>query len=364
MLLVVMLGLVRGAAAQQALPPASAARTSAIVEVPPPPPGAAAPAEAKPDHPAEPSAEHGEAHHAPECDFSTGEHSEEGRFFFDAEYLLLQPHRRGLDIAINDPINNGLPAGNIESVFPETDSGVRAGAGWNLCEHGWAVAAHYTYFYSASVRTVAAAPTGTLYATTTHPGVVDMVSSAFGDYRLKYQLFDLELGKNVEIGDDCVLWLSAGGRYAWIDQAFNVNYNGESAFADQVRSPINFDGGGIRVGGEGRWEIAHGFGIYASGYGSLLTGTFRTSLFESQNAGAAQITNISEKFRKVVPVAELGIGLTWHWENVHARIGYEMADWFGMVDSPDIVHDFSNKLSHRVSDLSLEGLAIRLAVGF
>jgi hypothetical protein len=255
-------------------------------------------------------------------------------------------------------------AGVIQSVVPESDTGVRAGGGYRIGDHGWAVAAYYTYFYNATVQNVADGPGGTLYATMTHPGIVDAVDTAVGDFRLKYQLCDVELGKNVELGEDCTLWLSAGCRFAWINQAFNVSYDGQTAFQDHVSSPIDFEGGGIRIGGEGRWAIIHGFGLYARCYGSLLTGEFRTSLIETQNAGAAVITNLSENFRKEVPVAEMGVGLTWHWENVHAQVGYEMTDWIGLVDSPDIVHDFSNKLSHRVGDLSLDGLAVRLAVGY
>jgi hypothetical protein len=360
MLLVITLGLVRVAAAQEAIPPIGSARTLPGAEAAP-----AAPGEAKAEHATEHAPEHTEMlDHTGECDFCTDEHGEEGRFFFDAEYLLWTPHRRNLDFAINDPINNGLIAGPVESVFPQTDSGVRTGGGWRIGDHGWAVAAYYTYFYSASVRTVGDVPGGTLYSTLSHPGLVDMVDTAVGDYRLKYQVADIEVGKNIAIGEDGSLWVSAGGRYAWINQALNASYDGQTAFVDRVSSPIDFEGYGIRVGGEARWNIEHGFGLYARAYGSLMSGYFRTSLTETNNAGAAQLTNIEDDFRKIVPVAELGVGLTWHWENVHALVGYEMTDWVNLVDSPDIVHDFSNKLSHRVSDLSLEGLTVRLSVGY
>ena len=92
----------------------------------------------------------------------------------------------------------------------------------------------------------------------------------------------------------------------------------------------------------------------------MLAGDFHTSLYEANGAGAAIITDVFDRFRKVVPVAELGMGAVYQREHIRARLGYYITNWFGLVDSPDIVHDFSNKLSHRVSDLSLDGLLIQL----
>lgn len=340
------LGLACPAAAQESLPPAGAAKAVAAPEPAP------------------------EAFH-PNIDLTTAPIGgcpvpgcqESGRFFFQADYLLMQPRRRALDFAISDPNRNGLAEGNVESVQWESDSGVRAGGGYRLGS-GWEVGTYYTYFYSATQRTVNAPANGTLYATLTHPGFVDAVDSATGTSSFKYQLFDLEFGRHVDVSDNTSVYLSAGGRYAWIDQALNATYNGQSAFQDRVSTPINFDGGGIRVGAEGDWKMAYGFGLYANAHGSLLMGTFRTRLTEANNAGAAVISNVSERFEKMVPVAELGLGVSYQNENFRARIGYEMSNWFGLVDSPDFVHDFTNKLSHRVGDLSLDGLTVRLEVGF
>jgi hypothetical protein len=41
-----------------------------------------------------------------------------------------------------------------------------------------------------------------------------------------------------------------------------------------------------------------------------------------------------------------------------------MANWFGMVDSPDFVSDVTNKLSYRTGDLSLEGLRVVLQIDY
>src|SRR5262249_51529843 len=131
-----------------------------------------------------------------------------------------------------------------------------------------------------------------------------------------------------------------------------------------VSSPVRFNGAGLRVGAEGQWTLGRGLALYANAHGSLLTGDFRTSLLETANAGAFVITDVTDRFRKVIPVTELGLGLAWHNESLHVRVGYEITNWIGMVDSPDFVHDFTNKLSRRVSDLSLDGLSAQVGVDF
>jgi hypothetical protein len=378
----VTLGVVRGAAAQDTMaPPASGYKTAAAVDPPPGAPAAlpaaapmpaAAPAptaahapERKEGHEAKDA--HKEEHHEAHEEEHEHEHEcecEEGKWFFSADYLLMQPRRRALDFAISDPNRDGRPQGIVESVFPDADSGVRVGGGYKVGEHGWELGTYYTYFYSAAQRTVTAPPGGTLYATLTHPGFVDAVDTAVGKTSFKYQIFDAEFGKHLEAGEDCAIYLSAGFRYAWIDQALDANYDGQSAFLSRVRSPISFDGPGLRAGADGEWKINHHVGVYANAHGSLISGEFRSRLTETNNAGAAVITQISERFRKVVPEADLGLGLAFHWERFQARLGYEITNWFGMVDSPDFIHDFTNKLGHRTGDLSLDGLRLQLLVDF
>ena len=46
------------------------------------------------------------------------------------------------------------------------------------------------------------------------------------------------------------------------------------------------------------------------------------------------------------------------------RLGYYITNWFGLVDSPDIVHDFSSKLSHRVSGFQFYGLLLQFLFAY
>lgn len=283
-----------------------------------------------------------------------------GSIFIDGEYLLMQPRRRALDYVIVSGSGDGTPQGPINNLGLETASGIRIGGGYQTPNGQWQIGGYYTYLHSHSEDISGAPAGGVLYATLTHPGFISLVSNAAADTNLNYQIFDLEVARRLATNDNSVVRIFGGPRFAWIDQNFSAFYNGISANQAVVNSPETFFGAGLRVGADGEWMLVRGLGFYGRAAGSLLSGNFTTTLQETNNAGVTVLTNVSENFNKVVPVAELGMGLCVERGSVRARIGYEMVNWFGLVDSPDIVHDFSNKLSHRYSDLGLQGLVLRV----
>lgn len=276
-------------------------------------------------------------------------------FFTRAEYLLLTPRRGALDFAVLGP-NQGNPAvGSVGSLDWKANSGIRVGGGIRLSPEGWELGATYTYFHTSADGTLAAPPGGSLIATRTNPDDVNAVNSAVAGSSFNYQLLDLDVGRRFQTSSSFSGYLGGGGRVASIDQSFNAFYNGQTAARAAVSNPINFNGGGLRFGGEGQWNMLGGFGVFGRAFGSMLVGNNQTSQTETNNAGATLVTALSDQFRKVIPVAELGLGLSWQGQNVRARLGYEIANWFNLVDTPD----FSNgKYSRRASDLSLDGLSI------
>jgi hypothetical protein len=288
-----------------------------------------------------------------------------GGLFVSGEYLLMKPRRRALDFAIVDPIDNGVPEGSIESINWDWSSGLRVGGGYRAPGSSWEVGVFYTYLHSSDHRTLEAPDGGALYATLTHPGAIEQVAVAAGSSSLNYNVIDLEVGRHFCLGDCFEARLFGGGRAAWIDQRLHVLYDGIDANLAEVTSPIDFDGGGLRAGGEGWWKLGGGFGLFARAAGSLLVGNFRTHLTETNAAGATVIVNVSDRFEKVVPVAELGAGVAWQSQHVRLSAGYEIVNWFNLVDSPDFVDDVhQGKLGRRTGNLSLDGVTVRAEVGF
>jgi hypothetical protein len=312
--------------------------------------------------PAGPPAEHLGAPAAPEED-ALSFHG----LYFTGDYLLLRPRRDALDYAVNSPNVTQTPGGTVESANWNTESGFRFGAGVRIPGQDWNFGVTWTNISSHDNTAQAAPAGGALYATLTRAGSYDQVDTATAATNFDYNVVDVELSRWIKVSDTFMLNVSGGGRFAWINQEFTAVYNGgpDHAVNDTVNTPVYFNGAGLTVGTEGQWNFYHGLGVYARARASLLSGQFKNYLTETTANNSVVIVNVNEKNDQIVPVAELGMGINYCSEHWHLSIGYELTNWFSMVDSLDFP-DSSNigKVGRRTSDLSLEGLAVQLGLVF
>jgi hypothetical protein len=286
-----------------------------------------------------------------------------GGVFFSAEYLLLKPQRGDLDFAILNLTSSGHPDGTIESLVLPTSSAFRVGAGYRAASQ-WDVGLSYSYLFSRGQASVGSDPNGTVYATMTSPGGgVEQATSAVADVRLNYNVGDLEIGRRLQVGDRFELRVYGGGRAGFINQHVTATYNGRDANNAGIFTRVDFDGTGVRVGAESVWNIGRGFSLFGRAAGSLVEGRFEVN--QSETNGTATLLSVSDKFEKVVPVAECAVGAGWERNNIRLRISYEFTNWGNLVDRPDFVDDVHRgKMVHRLSDLSLSGLSAQLGFGF
>jgi hypothetical protein len=284
-----------------------------------------------------------------------------GAFLISAEYLFFKARRVPQDFAITGPSSAFGPQGEVVSNEWKYRSGFRVVGGGRLPGEGWEAAFFYTYLHSSNNTNVTRPDGGRLFATLTHPGTVEEVQNAAADSSLTYNVFDVEFGRWFRPSAALQVRAVAGPRFAKIDQGFNALYTGLQAGAgDQVSSAFNFDGGGVRAGGEAHWYPLRVIGLYVRGSASMLVGNGRATLSETGNAGATSIVNVTDSFDKVIPVLELGMGVTYRRHNLRLTAGYEFVNWFGLYNVPDFVDDaHQGKFTRRIGDLSLDGLVIR-----
>jgi hypothetical protein len=287
--------------------------------------------------------------------------------YFTGDYLYLQPRRNALDYAILSPITTQTPAGTVQSVNWNSESGFRFGAGYRLPGQDWSIGINYMNISSHANDSVAAPAGGTVYATLTSGNSYDQVGTAAAATIFDLNDIDIVISHRSKVSDTFNVNFFAGGRIAWINQDVSAVYNGgpDGATNDNVNTPVYFSGAGLTVGAEGQWNVWHNVGIYARVQGSLLDGQFRDSFTETANSGSVVIANVSEKYDQVVPVAELAMGVNYCSEHWHVSVGYEIADWMNMVNSIQFPSTGSfGKLERKTSDLSLEGLAVQLGFAF
>jgi hypothetical protein len=286
-------------------------------------------------------------------------------WLFSAEYMLVRPRRRADDFAIVDPLDNLTPEGSVRSVGFDLTSGLRAGIGYRPAGSAWETWFTYTYVYANGGASAVAPAGGLIYPTLTRPGLVDTALFATASENLTYNVYDIDTVQRVTGDDTFSLRLGFGARYANIEQNQQAFYTGRDANGTQVLSRTTFDGGGLTAGGEGRWQMPWGFSVFGRAKGGLLIGDIRNTLRETDNGGLTTNANIQEHYYATIPVLEMGTGLAWEYRNMRLAVGYEIANWFNLIDSPTFTNDFAEgKIGRRHGDLSLEGLFLQLGLAY
>jgi len=290
---------------------------------------------------------------------------DEGGWTVNLEYLLLRPRRGAFDFALNDPARDLITVGKLESLNYELRTGVRAALGYRFGATMWDVTAEYTYFRSSAGRDLTAVPEGALYPTLSRPGFIDEANFAHADANIEYNVFDALIGRRYMVDEHLGLRMFGGLRFATIRQTETIQLDGIDARASYTQSKNSFDGFGPILGGEAVLAGWRGFHLYAKGSAGLLTGRTTNPYVELNNLGGTVYANIDYANRKVIPVAGIGLGGGWQYRQFSLRVGYEITNYFGLIDQPRLADDVSRgKIITQQADLSLEGLFAQLGFTF
>jgi hypothetical protein len=286
-------------------------------------------------------------------------------FLVSVDYLLARLRRRDLDFAVADANDDLTPEGRLASLDYSIRSGVRLAGVWRPGGGPTDLAFTYTYAYGRDTGSVTAPDGGLVYSTLTRPGRIDEVDQANASSSLNYNVIDLDYGRRFAVDDSFMARFFGGTRWAFIHQVLEAGYDGRDANNAFARQRVNMDGGGLTAGGEARWQIGGSLSAFGRGRGSLVVGDYRLSHRETDFGGELLVADVSDKFTKVVPVLDLGAGLSWRFRSVRASVGYELSHWFNQVEGMTFLDDFSEgKRARRVSDLTLEAVTFGLSWEF
>ena len=290
---------------------------------------------------------------------------EEGGPFATAELLIMRPHRGALDFALPSDATGLVPTGDVVSLNYNMQPGLRGELGHRFAGTGWEAYFGYTYFHSSAFDLLTAPAGYSLFPTLTKPGLTNSAQFAAADSNFNYNVYDLMLAKRFALDDHLSLRMSGGMRFANISQAFNAYYDGLDAHAATASANSSFQGFGPIFGGEAVWAGWRGFHLYARGNAGMLSGQSSNPLLETNNAGATIYANTAYNIHLVAPMASMGFGGGWQYRTVFIRMGYEITNYWGVVNQPRFVDDVSvGKLTTRSSNISLEGLFIQAGMAF
>ncbi len=151
-----------------------------------------------------------------------------------------------------------------------------------------------TYFHTAEVALAQEPAGGNLWATRSHPNSNEEAQTARALGSFNYNVFDFEAAHAFEINRFATVKLLGGLRWANIEQDLRIEYDGRDFTNAVVSQPLSMDAFGVPLGLQGQWHLAGGWTLFGRGVGSVMYGSFRSRLLETNLGGADTIVDVRD----------------------------------------------------------------------
>lgn len=307
-----------------------------------------------------------------------------GQFFVTAEYLNVHASFSEATAYVRQDLNAGT-----DQFIPLDfgyNSSYRIGGGWRSCCCGDEIRVVATRMTSDASAT--AVPGDIVpYETAPPPGGQTNISA-----NVDARTIDIECAKTIPLGGQgcgcgdgcdpcgtgcgsscgscCPAWdITWSGGVRWADVGWQRSFiatNSDSATVTDSEIGMDFRGGGIRTGLEGRrYFFKDGWlSLYGKGNVSLLLGDVNVSSIRSTDDPVVNTQTFST--RQIIPVTELEGGVTAQMSRSAAiTAGYLFAAWHDLGFRDE--HELNTLLPTRYDDaniLGFDGFFVRLEVGF
>jgi hypothetical protein len=183
-------------------------------------------------------------------------------------------------------------------------------------------------------------------------------------FSINFNMFDLDLYKQIKVYDTLVFNPVVGLKTGWINQQVNTqyknpilvppnNYNPNNV-TEKVRN--NFSGIGPKIGINSQWYFYQKNNFQCSIVGDFsaayLWGSWgiRDKLYQD-NAGVIGSVNVGNRDFGAFEVQGI-IGVGVDYKNSSLKVGYEISDWFNQYQV------FDNGSGTHTNDLVLQGLTV------
>lgn len=316
--------------------------------------------------------------------------------FITGEALYMKAQQNGLGYAVKadgfgpaNPIDLHQDASMRTPDF-EWDWGFRVGLGANLPHDGWDVYLNWTYFHNhvkhnthvdenkgeglfPSWRAPDQIVSAPMTIVTSVPLFCNDVDSK---WKLNYNIFDLEMGREFFVSKWLTLRPFAGLRGAWVRDRFKVSYNGGDLVPvgeDLVRLSNRFWAIGLRGGLNTQWGLGCGWSVYADAALSLLEGRYDIRQYEKvdNSSGPIPRAHIKSDFNMTRAMMDLAVGLRYRtlfdndYYGLTLQAGWEEHMFFGF-NQYNRFPSFTNAgdFVSNLGDLSLKGVSFQVKLDF
>jgi hypothetical protein len=294
------------------------------------------------------------------------------RFYGDFLYMRARnaevPYAIVMDGPATEPATTPVQIAPYSLVDPDYEPAFRVGFSRAIDDCS-SIGAQYTRFESDTADAVSATAPQLVRSLLIHPSTWDVASdglTANANYGIDFQLADVEY--RYIFYSDCrtSLILLGGATYANLEQDFSSTFgtNGQTS----IRSDINFDGGGLRIGLEGeRYARNSGLMVYGRSSARFIAGEFRASHFQGTLPGDPVQVDTGWDAGRIVTILDLELGVGWSSYNglINISCGYLVSGWFNTVKMSDwITAVQENDLGNLGRTITFDGVTARAEVRF
>lgn len=316
------------------------------------------------------------------------------------DYLYWQVSQDQMQYAANLPggiqqIIQTIEEGEFPSPFAELDiidssfqykSGFRVGAAYADSCSNWDVRFDWTSLHqtvNSSIFSDAQGivplnlPVATLFGFISgDPASFGFASGATSSWKLKFDTYELNIGKTYSFLNCLVCHPYIGVKGATIKQNQNISYLGftlgDTAVIATSNNKNNFYGVGPSFGFESSWEVLDNLNLNSGVCASLLYGKFnvdQTPLVVVDTLAVGVVLNNSKKHR-LCPTVDANLGFDYStclMDQFHLTVGvsYELQYWWNQWQAPaSFVSTLITGGSTTPGDLMMQGLTASLAITF
>lgn len=288
-------------------------------------------------------------------------------FIIDADFIWWKSQVSNFDYAQLE--------GTILSPSFKFAPGFKVGTGMDLQHDGWDGYAEYTYLYQPTFSTSESFDHELGYSSLILPFVKDPVAGTLSSLSLmdvaswrksKFNILDLEAGRNFFISKKLTLRPHIGMKLATLFERTKIIYiSAGTVKSTKLILQQNLSGLGARTGLDTVWHITRSFGFYGDAAFTALWGSFH-NIFNNRlrYTGRYEYQYFNKKTQDILPVFEIGIGLTYMtWFSneryqLYAKAGWEEQIWLSY--NKNVV----NGMMSLDGSLTLQGLTAQLGLAF
>lgn len=316
----------------------------------------------------------------------TAPHFNQDGFFLLADFLYWRADVDNLDYGYEYEFDKSTNGERLNLKF-NWNPGFRVGIGYLFGQHDqWDLKFCYTWFHNSAHASEHNSGFGDaiIYPTWVSPLTGRVATEASAHWKLHYNVFDAELGRDYFISRKIALRPFAGLRGAWINQNYDANYQGTLSSLDDTASfdaENDYHAGGFRTGGDMMWHFTENWGIVSKISASLLYGQFeveQSTKAEFSNGTTTRLKS-KDKLNKVRTNMDGAIGLMYqsdvnnNKQHISLSALYELTYWFNQNEMYKINYSgTTTTLSTATTldtqpqggDLGMQGLTIKFQYNF